>query len=192
MFTVTMAISRRPIGSIERHGGMCMKHSFLAAICLLCTAGISWAMASPLQFPIHGFTIEPLEATGQNAIIQPVSLQLPVSDGFAPNVNVMIQPFPGTIKDYADMSRGQFRAMNMTIKDAHITTTSIRWTYVGVLKGRTLKFYARALKRGDQIYLVTATALRRSGRKWAPNSSPLWTVSRSIPQHRQAGLGPIH
>ena len=154
-----------------------MKHSFLTAICLLCTAGISWAMASPLQFPIHGFTIEPLEAAAKNAIIQPVSLQLPVSDGFAPNVNVMIQPFPGTIKDYADMSRGQFRAMNMTIKDAHITPTSIRWTYVGVLKGRTLKFYARALKRGDQIYLVTATALAA---QWTKVGAKLVTVVDSF------------
>ena len=40
---------------------------------------------------------------------------LPVSDGFAPNVNVNIQPYPGSIKDYIGLSKGQFQKMKWNI-----------------------------------------------------------------------------
>jgi len=41
---------------------------------------------------------------------QALMMFLPVTDGFAANVNVQIQPYAGTIEDYTALSLQQFKS----------------------------------------------------------------------------------
>jgi hypothetical protein len=119
-----------------------------------------------LRFDTEGFTID---STGfqvkskepqQNAYgTLAAFLYLPPTQGFAPNVNVLIQDVPNTIKEYADLSKQQFKSANLTLLNDHLAGDG-EWAceYSGTMQGKDLHFYARALKKGDKIYLITATA----------------------------------
>src|SRR6202040_4352971 len=83
---------------------------FLVCSCLM--AGIlagRGGATNRLHFTASGFSIAPLEAPLEKAPFEPVIMCLPATEGFAPNVNVMIQPYVGTIDDYSALSMGQFR-----------------------------------------------------------------------------------
>ena len=86
-------------------------------------------------------------------------LYLPPTQGFAPNVNVLIQDVPNPIQEYADLSKQQFKSANLTVLNDHLVGDG-EWAceYSGNMQGKDLHFYARALKKGDKVYLVTATA----------------------------------
>jgi hypothetical protein len=86
-------------------------------------------------------------------------LYLPPTQGFAPNVNVLIQDVTNTIQEYADLSRQQFKSANLTVLNDHLVGDG-EWAceYSGNMQGKDLHFYSRALKKADKIYLITATA----------------------------------
>jgi len=111
-----------------------------------------------LQFKANGFSIAPLEGTADTASYQAVMMFLPVSDQFAPNVNVQIQPYNGTAQEYANLSKQQFKAGSFTVESEKVTQTAVLWEYSGLLQGRKLHWYARAELGKGKVYLVTATA----------------------------------
>jgi hypothetical protein len=113
---------------------------------------------SRLQFKSNGFSIAPLEERSETAICQAVMMFLPATEGFAPSVNVQIQPFDGTINDFASLSQQQFKAAGFTVVSENITKTTLVWEYSGLFQGRKLHWYARAVQDKKAIYLVTATA----------------------------------
>ena len=84
---------------------------------------------------------------------------LPASDGFGPNINVNIQPYPGSMKEYVALSKTQFQKMSWTVIDEkQIGDGEWKVEYKGPMQGSDLHFYARALTKGGKVYLVTATA----------------------------------
>ena len=95
---------------------------------------------------------------------------LPPSDAFAPNVNVQIQPFTGTMKEYADLSEQQFNAASLVVLGETHTRTSVLWEYSGMFRGRKLHWYARAELGEGKVYLVTATATES---QWSTVSAQL-------------------
>lgn len=110
-------------------------------------------------FQQNGFSIAPLEGKFAGETYQVLVMLLPASGGFAPNVNVQVQPFQGTIKEYVDLSRRQFQALNMTVLSEQVTENSILWEYSGSLENRKLHWYARAERAdGGKVYLITAAA----------------------------------
>jgi hypothetical protein len=111
-----------------------------------------------LHFQAGGFSIAPLEGKSDTTAVQALMMFLPVSDAFAPNVNVQIQPYKGTIKEYAELSKGQFKAGNFTVLKEEFSPTSVVWEYSGALQNRKLHWYARAELGDGKVYLVTATA----------------------------------
>ncbi len=132
----------------------------LIRVALLSAAITTTVTASPIDLPQYGFTIEALDAPpSTTAATTALMTFLPVSDGFAPNVNVNIQPFTGSITSYVSMSKDQFKQMNWTIV-AEKQNGENEWTveYTGPMQGNDLHFYARAVADNGKVYLVTATA----------------------------------
>ncbi len=128
----------------------------LAVFTLPCLA--AEGSESKLHFKVNGFAIAPLEGKTESIPYQALMMFLPASDGFAPNVNVQIQPFNGTIKDYANLSKKQFKSAKFTILSEEITQSTVVWEYSGMVQGRALHWYAKAELGKRKVYLVTATA----------------------------------
>jgi hypothetical protein len=124
-----------------------------------------------LHFPVSGFTIAPLEAPPGDSTQQALMMFLPVSDGFAANVNVQIQPYTGTIEDYVKLSLDQFKSAGLKVVEQQTSAKSVAvFEYTGEFEGRALHWYSRAVKSGSRIYLVTATAVPS---QWTTESARL-------------------
>lgn len=111
-----------------------------------------------MHFKKNGFSIAPLEGKSDSTPYVVVMMFLPASEGFAPNVNVNIQPYTGTIKEYAALSRRQFAAAKYTVVREKLSPTSAVWEYSGEAQGRKLHWYAKAVRKEGKVYLVTATS----------------------------------
>lgn len=129
------------------------------AIISICLASSVQSIASELRFESLGFTIQPLENTSEVKPFQALLLFLPTSDNFAPNTNVQIQEFDGTIQEYLALTKSQFQQANLTfIKTPTINSNQVLLEYTGDIGQGPLRWYARAIKHGNTVYLVTATA----------------------------------
>jgi len=84
---------------------------------------------------------------------------LPPSDGFAANVNIQRQKYTESIESYNKLSMKQMDAMLLTVVKREIKDNEVIYEYMGKMKGKKFHWYVRALKRGNYIYLATATAL---------------------------------
>ena len=132
----------------------------LIGAALFSAAILTPATAATIDLPQYGFTIEALDAP-PSATTSTTALMtfLPASDGFAPNINVNIQPYPGKIANYITMSKDQFKKMNWVVVTEKQNGEN-EWIveYTGQMQGKDLHFYARAVTKGGKVYLVTAAA----------------------------------
>lgn len=103
-----------------------------------------------------GFSIKMLDKPVSCAS-SPFMMSLPSVNGFAPNVNVQIQPYSGSIDDYKKLSTGQFSLMGLEVISISSSGNELYFEYAGSLAGMNLHFYAKAIKNGDYVYLATAT-----------------------------------
>jgi hypothetical protein len=112
-----------------------------------------------IHFPLAGLTIAPLDTPPGESTQQALIMFLPVTDGFAANVNVQIQPYAGTIEDYVALTLQQFKSAGLKLLQQTGPTNSVAvFEYSGEIQSRQLHWYARAEKSGSSVYLVTATA----------------------------------
>jgi hypothetical protein len=95
---------------------------------------------------------------------------LPVVDGFGANVNIQVQEYDGTLEGYDKISRDQFKQAGLRVITANINGDTLTIEYVGKMSSYELHWYARAIKRGQRIYLATATSLET---RWASQGSTL-------------------
>lgn len=126
--------------------------------------------AETLNFPQAGFSIDTLDSSPTAGVIQPIQMSLPANNGFSANVNVQVQAYPGTIQEYKELSEGQFKQMQLTMLSLKEDKNSISLEYKGTLQGFNLHWYAKAFKKGDHVYLVTATS---SQSDWEHNKEKL-------------------
>jgi hypothetical protein len=132
--------------------------------CLCCHAEDGPAR---LHFKRSGFSINSLEAKPSEKGQQALIMLLPVSDGFAPNVNVMIQPHAGTAADYLELSKKQADALNLdviSLKQSGDNEVIVEST--GELDNRKLHFYAKAILHNGNAFLATATATETQWKLW--------------------------
>jgi hypothetical protein len=120
----------------------------------------SQAGAATIELPLYGFQMDALDAAPDSSspttVIQTF---LPATDGFAPNINVQIQPYTGTIKDYAATSKRQFEQMKWRlVSDQQPNDNEWNVEYTGSFNGSDLHFLARAVSANGKVYLITATA----------------------------------
>ena len=106
----------------------------------------------------HGFSID-VALDESNAIYTLAMFFLEMTDDFSPNINVQSQPFVGSLAEYDNISVAQFNEWGMEIVQHNSNEEEIMYEYRGVMQNLRMHWYARALKRGDFIYLVTACAL---------------------------------
>ena len=133
------------------------------AICVAAFVSLticSQSRAAAIELPLYGFQIDALDAapstSNPTTVIQTF---LPATEGFAPNIIVQIQPYAGTMKDYAALSKRQFEEMKWkVIADQQPNDNEWNIEYTGSLQGNDLHFYARAVSTNGKVYLITATA----------------------------------
>jgi hypothetical protein len=84
---------------------------------------------------------------------------LPADDDFAPNINVTIQPFAGSMGDYISLTKEQFQQVNLVVISERENGDN-EWIveYTGSMQGNDLHYYARAVSNNGKVFLVTATA----------------------------------
>jgi hypothetical protein len=128
-------------------------------LALLFAPCLQRAEAGTLDFPLYGFEIEALDAAPGAETAPALAMSLPGVRGFAANINVNIQPYKGTMKEYVALSKGQFGQMKWKVI-AEETKGDAEWRaeYSATMNGNSMHFYSRALQKGDHVYLVTATA----------------------------------
>jgi len=117
---------------------------------------LSVSNAATIDLPVYGFEIDALEAPVGQAPVSALMTFLPVSDSFGPNINVQIQPYAGTMAEYATVSKGQFDQMKWTVVSENMVGDT-GWVveYKGSMQGRDLHFYARAYAKDGKVYLAT-------------------------------------
>jgi hypothetical protein len=139
---------------------------FVLLFSLLPIVGRAESDSGLLRFDSEGFTINAEgfnvkrsdlpSAAGQTPV---VVLFLSPTGGFAPNVNVLIQDFPNSISDYVSLTKKEFDSAGIDIvKEQTVSPEEWMVEYSGTLSGKSLHWYARALKKGAKVYLTTATA----------------------------------
>lgn len=95
---------------------------------------------------------------------------LPPADGFSANVNIQKQKYSDSIEAYDRLSSSQFKHLKWTVLDRKLKPVEAVYEYKGEFEGRTLHWYARAIKHGEYVYLVTATCLDS---KWQEEKTEL-------------------
>jgi hypothetical protein len=111
-----------------------------------------------LHFPASGFSISPLDVAPGEGTYQTLMMFLPASGRFAANVNVQIQPYEGTIEDYTKLTLEQLKEAKLKLVEKKAVGNSAAvFEYSGEMQGSTLHWYARAVKSGNKVYLITAT-----------------------------------
>ena len=87
-----------------------MKH--LLTILLAVTFSLqAYAGSSSATFNQAGFSINVIDSEASNAGSQALMMMMPALNGFSANVNVQIQPYPGSLEDYKKLSEAQFVQM---------------------------------------------------------------------------------
>jgi hypothetical protein len=137
---------------------------FIVAVCY------AQSDVEPLRFSAEGFSIKALpsgesNASGQRAVC---AFFLPPSAGFAPNINILIQP-PVPIEDFAKLSKQQFDMFGFkVIKDAMVPPNEWNVEYEGNTQGRSCHFFARAVRTDKKVFLITATTTADQWDKTSP------------------------
>jgi hypothetical protein len=112
-----------------------------------------------LHFPLHKFSIAPLEAPPEGAHSTVLSMLLPATGGFSPNVNVAVQQSPGSLDNYIALSERGFQQAGLKVlKNEKQGKDAVLMEYAGEMQNRALHFYARAIVSGDHVLLATAAA----------------------------------
>ena len=107
-----------------------------------------------------GISIEvPISKESEAPTHQVAMFFLPVSDGFAANVNIQKQKYSDSIEAYDKLSVSQFEPLKFTVIHRELKDNEVVYEYKGDMQGMSLHWYARAIKQGRHVYLVTATCL---------------------------------
>lgn len=123
--------------------------------------------ADKIDYKAYGFSIDQLPSNTDFSG-QALMMFSTAADGFAPNVNVMVQKYPGTIQDYIKLSKTQMTDAKMKmVSEPTIDKSAATLEYEGVMQGKSLHFFAKAISKNGKIYLATATL---PSDQWAKNS----------------------
>jgi hypothetical protein len=86
----------------------------------------------------------------------------PAENGFAPNLGVMVQASPMGLEAYAELSRGQFKELKVTVNaETRLKVAgrdALLWDYQGKMQGRELRFLALAVPDKGRVFLATFTS----------------------------------
>lgn len=131
-------------------------------VTMLAICAFSALSATEGDLPHYGAQLKDLDAVIEKAPGKTLFIKVDESGGFSANINVQIHQFPGTIKEYMDLSKAQFdqffeKGWKMSSEKQDEKEASCE--VVGTTKGKEYHSYSRAVKDGTKLYLITATAL---------------------------------
>jgi len=148
---------------------------------MICSGAVA-SKRTPVQFKSAGFAIQPLQTGPVNKPYVSLEMFMPASGGFSANVNVVVQPFSGTVKQYIADTKRQLAAKGWKI--ARATAVGMHravFDYTGQAQGHNLHFYATAIATGRKVYLATATATTAL---WAHDAARLKACANSLSNSR--------
>ncbi|MEM6257948.1 MAG: hypothetical protein AAGI37_06500 [Planctomycetota bacterium] len=102
---------------------------------------------------------------------------MPTHDNFAANLNVMAQPYADTLEAYDTLSQSQFKQLGLELISGGIEEGVLTYEYKGNTQGFELRWYSRAFKRGEVVYLITVTVLAD---RWEEDSPVLIKSAKSF------------
>ncbi|SFJ64991.1 hypothetical protein [Planctomicrobium piriforme] len=137
---------------------------------------------SYLVMPVTGYQIKVLDpGSGQAGGFDAVRFYLPGKDQFAANIGVQHHPFSGSLDDYLNLSKDQFKNLNLKVIQLKNQDGVIIGEATGKIGGlpasEELHFYFRAIKIDQCVVLATATCLEKS---WEQDKLKLVPVIDSL------------
>ena len=137
-----------------------MRNVFLTLIAFVFVPSVLMAQDDEqrLYFPMVGYSIAPLQDEVGETPYQSIIMFLNASDGFAPNVNIQVQPFEDPFKDYVALSKEQFKQLNFSVIKEEMKEDSATWEYAGTVGPNQLHFYVVAKMKDGKVFLATASA----------------------------------
>lgn len=142
------------------------KNQFSCIILALFCAVTLNAVAA--EYPYYGLRLADLDALVAKEPGNVLRVAFDESDGFTANINIQIQHFSGTMKEYMEISHKSFDQLFdkkwSTVSEDQKGEKGCLVEITGTLKGREYHFYARAVKQPEKVYLITATSLQS---QWA-------------------------
>ena len=149
-----------------------------AMVLMVCLALVGHTtLAAEAHFEQAGFSIKLLDTSSASQNFQPLQMFLPAVNGFAANVNVQLQFYSDSLQAYQALSESQFKQFGMTLVRSELKQNVLWFEYRGAMYGNDLYFYSKALKRGDSVYLATATDLQS---QWPQSGEQLRAVVDSM------------
>lgn len=135
-----------------------------AVVTLLVIGAFSVLTAADGDLPHYGAQLKDLEALIEKAPGKTLFIKVDETGRGSANINIQIQPFAGTMKEYIDISRAQFEQMFekgwKILSEKQDGEKEWSCELTGTAKGKEYHFYARAIREGSKVYLITATALQ--------------------------------
>jgi hypothetical protein len=143
-----------------------MKKLAVFVLILICALpAFGQAGGSSLSYSGLGFSMKPLEAKKEATLGVILYTMLPPTFDFAPNVNVMVQEYAGSLADYKALSDQQIVEMGLSIVKSEIVGgAEFVMEYKGKQNDLDLHFLVRAIPSGSRYYLVTGTTLEKQWR----------------------------
>lgn len=152
----------------------------LSLLILLVFTSIAYSEPHRVIFSQAGFSIDILDDKPGAAGSKPLFMRLPAVDGFAANINVQVQSYPGSIDEYRDLTEAQFSQLGWKTISTSSDGNVLIVEYSGRTQGRDLHFYSKAIKVDNLFYLATATDLDT---RWPISSAKLKAVVDSFDAH---------
>src|SRR5258707_2546954 len=114
--------------------------SVISIALLFSCATLFQAKAATIDLPLYGFQIDALDAAPDaSAPATALEMFLTPTEGFAPNINVQIQPYTWTIQEYATLSKGQFDELKWkVISEKEIDDNEWNLEYTGTMQAAEL------------------------------------------------------
>lgn len=83
-----------------------------------------------------------------------------MNTGFATNVNVLAQPFAGTMQEYKAATEAQVQQLNCTVSSISLEGEVFTIDYEGHMSGRDLQFLCKVIRSNSVMFVATATCLK--------------------------------
>ena len=135
-----------------------------AVTTLLAICAFSALTAAEGDLPYYGSQLKDLDAVIEKAPGKTLFIKVDETGKSSANINVQIQPFTGTMKEYMDVSRAQFEQMFdkgwKILSEKQDGEKAWSFELAGTAKGKEYHFYARAVREESKVYLITATSLQ--------------------------------
>ncbi len=114
---------------------------------------------SVLHFDQLGFQIQAIEEKNDSITSLPLTLRLPTTNGFSPNITVILQPYKGTLKNYKAVTDQQLNQAQLKIIKSEVKDDTYTFEYSGFITGANLHVYSKAQIKDNIVYLTTGTDL---------------------------------